>query len=789
MKSISLFHKRNLLGFAAILLSIAIAPSTVSAQQAPATQSQQSAPLPAYDVFAQSYAPQDVISEIRVNGAQRIEPTTILNYLGLRVGQNVDEPTLNAALKDLYATGLFADVSLRKEGTVILADVAENPIISQIAFEGNGELKDNALLAEIALRPRQVFTRTKVQNDVSRLYEVYRRTGRFSAVIDPKVIKLDQNRVNLVFEINEGDITNIRGIKFVGNKAFDDDTLRSEISTKEDRWYRLLSSDDRYDPDRINYDEELLRRFYLQEGYADFRVKSANAELAPDKKDFFVTFNVEEGPRYKVGSVDIDSKLRGFDGAVLKDSLTFTANEWYNAEDVKSSVDRMTDQLGDLQYAFVNIRPDVKRNSGEKTVEIKFNIAESPRVFVERIDIKGNVRTIDKVVRRELLLVEGDPFSRSKLARSEQRLRNLDFFENVIVKTMQGSAPDRTVIDVEVMEKSTGEISIGAGFSTNDGPLADLRIRERNLLGKGQDLLFSTTIAGERTEFDASFTEPHFLDRDLAAGADLFHTTTDYQDESSFEQRRTGGAVRMGYPLSEKWRQSLRYRFESNEISDVDDDASRFIIDQEGKRKTSALSQRLTYDDRDSILFPTEGLYSWLDGEVAGLGGDAKYVSGKLGSSYYYPMLDRKVVLNLLGEVGAIGGLGDEDVKINERFYLGGNTLRGFERSGVGPRDEATEDSLGGNFFYRGTAELSFPIGLPEELGVKGHAFTDFGSLYEIDEEGSGILDESSIRAAGGFGISWRSPLGPLRFDYAIPYASEDFDEEENFRFSFGTRF
>ena len=740
-------------------------------------------------VIATSAMAAQTIREIRINGAQRVEPTTVLNYLGLTVGQEVDEADLNSALKDLYGTGLFADVSFRKDRGVLFVDVIENPIISQIAFEGNTDIKDDELLAEISLRPRQVFTRTKVQNDVSRVYEVYRRTGRFAANVDPKIIKLDQNRINLVFEVTEGEITNIKGIRFVGNKAFDDDTLRSEISSKEDRWYRFLSSDDRYDPDRIKYDEELLRQFYLKEGYADFRIVSANAELAPDKEDFYLTFTVDEGPRYRVGHVAIDSDLRGFDGEVLKDSVSFLPGQWYNADEVKVTIDNMTDQLGDLQYAFVSIRPDVQRNVAEDVVDIRFRIGESPRVFVERIDIKGNVRTLDKVIRREMLLVEGDPFNRSKLSRSEQRLRNLDFFENVVVKTSPGTAPDRTIVDVEVVEKSTGEISIGAGFSTNDGPLADLRIRERNLLGKGQDLLFSTTIAGERTEFDASFTEPHFLDRDLSAGADLFHITTDYQDESSFDQRRTGGAVRLGYPLSEKWRQSLRYRYERNEITDVDSDASRFVRDQEGIRNTSALSQRITYDDRDSILFPTEGLFSWIDGEVAGLGGDAQYVSGKLGSSYYVPVYERSVIFNLLGEVGAITGYGDENVQINERFYLGGNNLRGFERSGVGPRDLRTDDALGGNTFYRASAEFSFPIGLPEELGVKGHAFTDVGSLFDIDETGSDIADESSIRASAGLGLSWRSPLGPLRVDFAVPYVKEDYDEEENFRFSFGTRF
>jgi outer membrane protein insertion porin family len=740
--------------------------------------------LPLTDAFAA-----ETLREIRINGAQRVEAATILTYMNLQTGQPLTEDSMNESLKNLFATGLFADVKMKAQGGVLNVDVVENPIINEIAFEGNSKIKNDELLAEIGLRPRQVYTKTKVQNDVSRIYQLYQRGGRFAVAIDPKIIQLDQNRVNLVFEITEGDVTAIKGVKFVGNTAFDDDQLRAEISTKEERWYRFFASDDRYDEDRVKYDEDLLRRFYLKNGYADFRVVSTTAELSEDKESFFITFTVEEGERYKVSDISITSNLRGFDGSALREDVTFVPGQWYDSVAVESSVEAMSARLGDLQYAFVDIDPVLNRNSAEKSLSVDFVIGESPRVFIERVDIHGNLRTIDKVIRRELMFVEGDPFSKSKLAKSEQNLRDLGYFENVVVKTLPGTAPDKTVIDVEVTEQSTGEISIGAGFSSQDGPLADLRIRERNLLGKGQDLSFSTTLAGERTEFDASFTEPYFLDRDLSAGVDSFHITRDLQDESSYDQRRTGGAVRMGYPLSEKVRQSWKYRFENNEIRNVDANASRFIRDQEGRRTTSAVSQRLTYDDRDSSLFPTQGLMSWVDLEGAGIGGDASFVSGSVGSSYFIPFFDKKVVFNVMGETGAIHGINDEDVQINERYFIGGNTLRGFESSGIGPRDTATNDALGGNYYYRGTVELSFPLGLPEEMGIQGHGFTDFGSLWDLDETGAGIVDENSIRASAGVGVSWRSPIGPVRVDVAFPYAKEDFDEEENFRFNFGTRF
>lgn len=730
---------------------------------------------------------QGVVRDVKVVGNERIEPETVLSYMDVRPGDPLNPETMDRIVKSLYRTGLFADVSVRQTGESLEVRVVENPVINEIAFEGNDKIKDEDLLAEVQLRPRQVFTRTKVQSDVTRLYDLYRRSARFSASIEPKIIKLGQNRVNLVFEIKEGSVTKVDSIRFVGNRRFGDDQLRSEISTKESHWYSFISADDRYDPDRVSYDQEMLRKFYLSQGYADFRVVSAIAELSQSRDSFYITFTVEEGPRYKIGKIDINSSLKGFDPDVLKEDVRFSSGDWYDATDVQKTVDDMTKTLGDLQYAFAVVKPRISRDPAITALNISFDVAESPKVYVERINIHGNTRTLDKVIRREIALDEGDPFSREKLAKSEQDIRDLDYFETVDVKPGPGSAPDKTIIDVGVSEKSTGELSVGAGFSTSDGPLADFKIRERNFLGKGQQVDFSTTISGDRTEFDTSFTEPYFLDRDLSAGVDAFHVTRDFQSESSYDQRRTGGGLRLGYPLSEKWRQSLRYQIENNDIRNVRSDASRYIRDQEGTRVTSAVSQRLTYDDRDSSLFPTDGIYSWLDAEVAGVGGDAHYVSGKIGSSWYHPVLETWV-FNALGEIGAVTGYSGEGVAINDRFFIGGNTLRGFEKSGVGPRDLGTDDALGGNLYYRGSFELTFPVS--EDLGLKGHTFSDFGSLWSLDDvSGVDIVDESSLRASGGIGVSWRSPMGPIRIDLAQPFLKKDYDKKENFRFSFGTRF
>ncbi len=728
------------------------------------------------------------VRKIEITGSQRIEESTIASYMTLKVGDKVDNISTDKTLKTLFATGLFADVKVSHSNGVVSIDVVENPVINIITFEGNEAIKNEELLSEIQMRQRQVFTRSKVQSDVARIYQIYRRQGRFSVSVQPKIIRLDQNRVNLVFEIHEGDVTKISSIRFVGNKNYSDRKLRSIISTKERAWYRFISNSDRFDEDRLAYDQELLRDYYLSQGYADFKIIASTSELSNDKSDFFVNFTIEEGERYKFAGNEIISQLKNFDQSVLSSSVTFDNGDWYDAGEVKKTIAKMTNHLGDLQYAFVDVRPDIRKNHEDNSITVIFAINETPRVFVERINVNGNIRTLDKVLRREMEVVEGDPFNRSKLAKSERNIKNLDFFELVDVQVSQGSAPDKTIIDIDVQEKSTGELSIGAGFSSNDGPLADISIRERNLLGKGQDLLLSGTLAGEKSEINLSFTEPYFLGRDISAGFDVFHITRDLQDESSYDQRRSGGGLRLGYPLSENWRQTLKYKIARNEITDVQSDASRFISDQEGERTTSAISQRLFYDTRDSSVFSTSGMTYWLDTELAGLGGDAKYVSAKTGASYYHPIAEQWIV-NILAETGAIQAYGSSDVEINERYFLGGSSLRGFERSGLGPRDKATNDALGGNYFYRGSVEMSFPLGLPKELGIRGHAFTDAGSLWDIDEIGTDINEGNSLRASAGLGLSWRSPFGPIRIDYAVPYSKENFDEEEKFRFDFGTRF
>ncbi|HUC68475.1 MAG TPA: outer membrane protein assembly factor BamA [Stellaceae bacterium] len=732
-----------------------------------------------------------IISEIRIEGTQRVEPETVRSYMQVQPGDPFDADKIDKSLKSLFATGLFADVRLRRDGNALIVSVVENPVINRISFEGNHKLSDETLNQELQLKPRTVYTRTKVQSDVKRILDLYRRNSRFAAQVEPKLIPLSQNRVDLVFEIDEGPTTGIRSINFVGNHLFTADRLREVIRTKESRWYRFFSSDDNYDPDRLTYDRELLRKFYLSEGYADFRVVSAVAELTPQRDGFLITFTIEEGERYKFGKIDVISAIKDVPAAQLKPLVTVHQGDWYNADQVDKTISALTDALGNRGYAFIEIDPRVKRDPQTHTIDVTFDVKEGPRVYVERIDITGNVRTLDKVIRREFRLVEGDAFNTSRLQRSEQRIKNLGFFKKVDITTNPGSAPDKTVIGVNVEEQSTGEFSVGVGFSTTDGVLGDISIRERNLLGTGQDLRIGTTIAQRTDQVDLSYTDPYWLERNLAAGFDLFLINQNNQQIAEFDQFTIGTTLRVGYQITEPLRQTLKYTVRRDTINNVASTASDFIKQEAGSRNTSAVGQVLLYDKRDNRLDPTAGYFAQLATDIAGLGGDVRYGRAVLSGGYYYPVAPG-YVLSFNTEGGFIHGL-DSTVNIEDRFFVGGDNLRGFKVGGIGPRDLSSNDALGGNIYYTGTLSLSYPLGLPEELGIGGRIFSDFGSLFDVNEPnppaGAELEDTHFVRVSVGTGFSWKSPLGPIRLDFAVPVRREPFDKSQFFRVNFGTRF
>ncbi len=741
------------------------------------------APGPA---LAQSLMSGGVIMEIRVEGVQRIEPETVRSYMRLNPGDTFDPLALDKSLKNLFSIGLFADVTLRREGDVLVVTVVENPIINRISFEGNDRLENDALAAEITLRPRGVFTRTKAQKDTQRLLEIYRRSGRYAATVEPKVIQLEQNRVDLVFEISEGPLTTIQSINFIGNRVFSDSKLEGEIITTETAFYVIFSSNDTYDPDRLTFDRELLRRFYLEEGYADFRVLSVVAELLPDREGFIVTFTVDEGERQKFGKIDITATLPGLEPETLREHVLAEEGDWYNATGIEETINNLTEVVGTFGYAFVDIVPRIKRDRENRLIHVIFEIQEGRKAFVERIDIQGNERTLDRVIRRELRLVEGDAFNAAKLRRSRQRIRNLGFFKSVDDTVQQGGAPDKVIIGIEVEEQSTGDLTFGAGFSTTSGPIATTGIRERNLLGRGQDLRIGFSFSGVDSQLDMSFTEPYFLDRNIAAGIDLYHIIND-DDDRSFDSRRTGGSLRAGFSYNERLRHVVRYTLENQNIENVDSDAPLLIQEEEGEALESTVSHELKYDTRDSRFDPREGTVVYLRNELAGLGGDVHYFKSSVGGEYYYPLAEDWTI-SVGGEIGSIFGI-DEDTRISDRYFVGGNNCRGFEFAGIGPRDGPSEDPLGGKHFYTGTLELGFPVGLPEEYEVRGRIFSDVCSSWDLDQTNADVQDSDSPRVSVGVGFSWRSPLGPFSLDLGFVVMDESFDQTELLNISFGTQF
>jgi outer membrane protein insertion porin family len=751
--------------FVCFVLAPGLAPNAVSAQSAQG----------------------GVVREIVVEGNQRIEAGTVLSYMLVKEGDAFDNRRIDRSLKSLFATGLFADVTMRRQGESLIVNLIENPVINRIAFEGNRKLNDDELASELSLRPRVIYTRSKVQNDVKRILTLYRRKGRFAATVEPKVIQLEQNRVDLVFEINEGKWTEVRNIRFIGNREFSDARLREVVRTRETRWYRFFSSDDNYDPDRLALDRELLRRFYLSDGYADFRVLSSVAELTPDRKNFFITFMVEEGNRYTFGKVDLDIRLQDLKPESLSDSMGVSEGDWYDAERVEKTIDKMTNNIGTLGFAFVAIRPRVTRNREKRTIDVTFEVNEGPRVFVERIDIEGNVRTADEVIRRELRLVEGDAFNPSKLRRSKQRLENLDFFEKVKMEQVPGATPDKTAFKVSVEEKSTGTLSMGFGFSTTSGPLFDVGVTERNLMGKGQNLSLEAMIAERQSKIDLSFTEPYFLDRDIAAGFDVFHTGTDNQDSSSFSTKQIGETLRASYSITENLRQSWKHTIKQIQVEDVPDRASQLVKDAAGNELIFELTHGIAFDKRDSATMPTDGIIIRINNSLAGIGGTKRYLRNNIDVGKYYPLYDQ-VVLSLSASVGNIIGLG-EDVNLHDRYFLGGDKLRGFASSGVGPRDSTTDDALGGEWIYHASSQVTFPLGLPEELGISGKLFTDLGSTGKLNSSGTSVNDTGSMRLSVGTGVIWVSPFGPIGIDFGSPLIKESFDKAEAVRVNFGTRF
>jgi outer membrane protein insertion porin family len=728
---------------------------------------------------------------VTIRGNRRIEVETILSYMQLPSDRAITAEDLNIAVRRLFDTGLFHDVQLILGDNQVIVEVDENPSISVIAFEGNDVLKDEDLEQIIQLRPRLPFTRSDAEADAQAIIEVYRRTGRYGAQVEPVIIERSDNRVDLVFEINEGEVTGVNSIDFVGNERFSDRKLRGVIDTSESGFFDFLVSTDVYDPDRLELDKELLRQYYLARGYADFTVLSATAELAPDREGFFITFTVDEGEKYSFGPMDVLVSARGLDqeefAALLPDDLE---GDTYDASEVDDIVNELTDLAGQKGFAFVQVRPQAQKNTEELIISITFELVEGSRIFVERIDIEGNTQTLDRVIRREITLIEGDAFDTRKIRRSRSEIRGLRYFRSVEIETEPGSADDRAVLKIKVQEQSTGSLSLGIGFSSSAGPIGNIAITERNFLGRGQVVNIRVTATGDTQVYDFTFTEPRFLDRELLVGSRFFYAQDDRRDASSFRVNSSGLSPRVGFPLSEDLDVLLRYEFLAEDIR-VRSDASPAIKGDDGTHFTSSVGYLLIYDQRNDPLEPTGGYLTTFDQQIAGLGGSSRFVKSRGTFKTWYGLFDDKVVASLELESGALFSFG-EDSLITQRFFLGGDSFRGFEDEGLGPRDLTGDDALGGNYYGIARFEVSFPIGLPEEFGVFAGAFVDAGTLFDLDETsfgGASITDAADFRASAGALLFLDTPLGPLQLSFGFPLVKESFDETEFFRLSLGTRF
>ena len=725
------------------------------------------------------------IDFIRVEGTQRVEAETVRAYMVVREGLTDKADLVDQSVKTLFSSGLFADVTIRREALGLVVTVVENPIVNRVSFEGNSAINDDNLGKEAGLSARQIYTRAKVQDDVERFIELYRRSGRFAVRIEPKVIQLPQNRIDLVFEINEGPTTGIRAINIVGNNVFSDDELRGVIITRETRWWRIFSANDNYDPDRVAYDRELLRRFYLSKGYADFRVVASNAELTRDGKGFFLNYKIEEGELYTFGEARVSTELDAIGIVELESRINYEAGEKYDSRRIDDTVDALTKLVGEKGYAFAEVRPRVRRDSSENLVNVEFLIEEGPRVYVERININGNTRTRDEVIRREIRLSEGDAFNQVLLARSERNVRALGFFGAVEVNDLPGSEEDKTVIDVNVREQPTGELSFGVGYSTAEALTTQLSVSERNFLGRGQRLRFNIGLSNQVQRYNIGFTEPYFLNRDVSAGFSLFNTDTEYDFRDGLKTKERGFGLSLGFPLSEDGRLSLFSNFSQDEL--INNTTSSTVNPSYDLFKQT-IGYYYSIDKRDDVINPTDGWNIGFGQDLAGPSGDSSFLRTTAVANFFEEIAEGWVFQAKLN-LGVIHDYKGGTIRYSDRFFRGGRNFRGFQRGGIGPRDLRTDTALGANRYLTGTTQVSLPLGIPKEVGMRANLFVDFGFLGETDAVGSQIEDEMAFRATYGLSFAWRSPLGPVRFDFARPIVKEDYDETRFFRFTIGTSF
>ena len=738
-----------------------------------------------HDAVAQTTNETVTVSEIAISGNSRVSDSTISAYLPVRVGDAISEDSLDNAIDSLFATKLFNDVTINIEGTRISIAVVENPIVNRVNIEGNDVLDDERLLAELDIQPRRVFTRKVAVDATQKLLEIYRLSGRYAAEITPQVIRLDNNRVDLIFEVDEGPLIKVTSISFIGNETFSDFALRQVISSRQVRWWAFLSSVDKYDESRLDYDARLLRQFYLGRGYANIQIKRAQGGLLADRSGFALTFEIDEGTRYKLRDVSFTSQITDIDVSKFRDDIPLEKGDWYNVKGLEQGLLNVTNSLGNLGYAFVDVRPQVTPDTDSNELDIEISIGEGRKNYIERIEVVNNSRTRDTVIRRELEVVEGDPYNQLKLDKSLRNIKNLGFFRTVDISTVRGSADDQTIAKINVEEQSTGDFSIGVGYSSLDKSTVSLGINERNFLGSGRGLKFSTSLSESRSDYRLGLTEPYFLDRDLRGSAEIFNQKV---ENSTLTTKSTGVNLGVAFDAADDYYHRIGYELSSADSTQSSTTATSLTGEENKDLLRSALSYTIGRSTLDNRFDPTEGYLYELDETVSGLGGDVTFMKTSVRASYFKPLNFNSFILGVRGRAGFVDGLG-EKVTQSARFYLGGRTVRGFDSSGIGPRDTGANSAVGGNYMYSATAEIVSSYGLSEDLGVRWTVFSDIGSVWDTDYP-SGVTgaNDDSLRQSVGVGFLWDTAVGPLTFYWADAVSKSSHDQLKRFQFNIGTR-
>ena len=727
------------------------------------------------------------ISEIIVEGNQRVSNETVFTYLPVGVGDELSESRFSTLIKTLYDTELFEDVAIERSGTAIRISVVENPIINLVNIEGNDVLSDEKLLGELDIQPRRVYTQRIALDATETLLKIYELSGRFAARVEPKIIRLDNNRVNLVFEVDEGPLVKITNIRFIGNDSFSDFTLRQVISSRQKRWWAFLSSADKYDEGRLNFDIRLLRQHYLSRGYADIEVRRVQGGLLPDRTGFAITFEIEEGVRYKLNDVSFVSEIANVDVGQFRDLLPLKSGEWYDVRYIEEGLVNITNELGNEGYSFVNIIPEIKTNPEEAKLDLIINIGSAQKNYIERIQVVNNTRTLDRVIRREFELVEGDAFNQLKLDRSIRNIRNLGYFRDVEVSTEQGSTPDQSIVKVDVQEQPTGDLSIGAGYSSLDKTTFSFGINEKNFLGTGRALNLSTSLSGSQANYEIGLTEPYFMNRDLRGNASVF---SNQQKSNDFTTTSKGLGLGVGFNAANDVYHRINYKYSNTSSTQKNATTATSVTGEENKSLiASSVGYTLGRSSLNNRFDPTEGTLAEVTETVSGLGGDVKFSRTEAKFGYYKPFLFNRIVMGLRGRLGIVDGLGDKVTQSN-RFFIGGRSVRGFAGGGIGPRDAGTLAAVGGNNMYTGSVELISSYGFSKDLGIRWTVYSDVGSTWGTDYV-TGVLgaNNDTMRQSVGFGLLWDTAIGPLSFYWADAVTKENFDKTKRFQFNIGTRF